>query len=431
MISLPYLTTYDPPGSSEGTLDPLGLYMIADQLATRLVPAVRERMQRIRFLTPITVGALVTEDLEPNDRHPNVLPYLVWEWLVVEAIVRSIDSGGELWGLPGSYVTRKAVDDYNYVDERSYLKTARVFGFHGVYKRLAIHLGLVDSHLRFRAPHGEELIHAWSRSLGLGRFDASHPLFQKWRRAVEVSLRESPVRTRTSPRWKKDDWQELADAFLPHRFKRREKNCLARLLHATGEDQLGALSPIWKLLSELEGQDYDERIFHGQLHAEAPEYGVVLDAIAAYESFCRNVTDAFDIVRAEGSRKDVEGFDIPSLRQDSEFHTLADRSHGLYETALRELSEVDPLTEAKFIDRFEPFAEPLPVEQFALSLCEHHEAIQKDKSRDGKRPWFDRMGPERIYMRQNYRVERPAMALDAYVHEYRTNPIYRFYRDLQ
>jgi len=50
--------------------------MIANQLATRLVPAVRERMQRLRFLTPVTVGALVTEDLEPNDRHPNVLPSL-------------------------------------------------------------------------------------------------------------------------------------------------------------------------------------------------------------------------------------------------------------------------------------------------------------------------------------------------------------------
>ena len=431
MISFPYLTTYDPPGSSEGTLDPLGLYMIADQLATRLVPAVRERMQRIRFLTPITVGALVTEDLEPNERYPNVLPYLVWEWLVVEAIVRSMDSGGGLWGLPGSYVTRKAVDDYDYVDERSYLKTPRVFGFHGVYKRLAIHLGLVDSHLRFRAAHGETLVHAWSQSLGLGQFKTSHPLFQKWRHAVEVSLRETPVRTRTSPRWKKDDWHELADAFVPHRFKRREKTCLVHLLHATGEDQLGALSAIWKLLSQLHGQDYDERVFHGQLHREAPEYGVVLDAIAAYESFCRNLTDAFDIIRAEGSRKDVEGFDVPSLKKDSEFHALADRSLGLYESALQQLSEVDSLTEAKFIDRFERFAEPLPVEQFALLLCEHHEAIQKEKSRDGKRPWFDRIGPERIYMRQNYRVERPAMALDTYVHEYRTNPIYRFYRDLQ
>jgi hypothetical protein len=64
-------------------------------------------------------------------------------------------------------------------------------------------------------------------------------------------------------------------------------------------------------------------------------------------------------------------------------------------------------------------------------LGEHHEAIQKEKSRDGKRPWFDRMGPDRIYVRQNYRVERPPMALDTYVHDYRTKPIYRFYRDLQ
>ena len=430
MISLPYLTIYDPPGSSEGTLDPLGLYMIADQLATRLVPAVRERMQRIRFLTPITVGALVTEDLEPNDRHPNVLPSLIWEWLVVEAIVRSIDSNDDLWGLPGSYVTRKAVDDYNYVDERSYLKTPRVFGFHGVYKRLAIHLGLVDSHLRFRAPHGEELVHEWSRDGGFGRFDASNLLFKKWRHAIEVSLRESPVRTRTSPRWKKEDWQELAAAFVPHRFKRREKKCLSRFLHATGEDQLGALSHIWHLLGKLDGQEYDEHTFHGLLYAEAPEYGVVLDGIAAYESFCRNVTNAFDIVRAEGSRMEIQGFDVPSLKMDTDFQTLADRSHALYEATLRQLSEIDPLTESKFIDRFQRFAEPLPVEQFALALCEHHEAIQKEKSRDGKRPWFDRMGPDRIYVRQNYRVERPAMDLDTYVHGYRTNPIYRFYLDL-
>ena len=47
--SFPFLTTYDPPGTSEGSLDPLGLYRIADQLAVQLVPAVRERMQRIRF----------------------------------------------------------------------------------------------------------------------------------------------------------------------------------------------------------------------------------------------------------------------------------------------------------------------------------------------------------------------------------------------
>ena len=89
MENLPFLTVYDPPGSSEGSLDPLGLYLIADQLAMKLVPGVRERMLRVRFLTPMTVGALVTEGLEANPHHPETPPYLVWEWLVVEAIIRA------------------------------------------------------------------------------------------------------------------------------------------------------------------------------------------------------------------------------------------------------------------------------------------------------------------------------------------------------
>jgi len=63
---LPSLTAFDPETSSEGTLDPLGLYLIADQLATKLVPAVRERMQRIRFLTVMAVWAVLTEELEWN-----------------------------------------------------------------------------------------------------------------------------------------------------------------------------------------------------------------------------------------------------------------------------------------------------------------------------------------------------------------------------
>src|SRR5688572_25591879 len=99
---LPFLTAYDPPGTSEGTLDPLGLYQIADQLATRLVPAVRERMQRVRFLTAIAVGALVTEGVDADPASAEAVPFLVWEWLVVEAFVRSLADDPEVWGVPGT-----------------------------------------------------------------------------------------------------------------------------------------------------------------------------------------------------------------------------------------------------------------------------------------------------------------------------------------
>ncbi len=37
------LSEYDPPLTSEGSIDPLGLYPIADALGVRLVPGVRER----------------------------------------------------------------------------------------------------------------------------------------------------------------------------------------------------------------------------------------------------------------------------------------------------------------------------------------------------------------------------------------------------
>ncbi len=159
---LPFMTVYDPPGTSEGTLDPLGLYQIADQLGVQLVPAVRERMQRIRFLTAIAVGALVTEDLEESPEHRDASPYLVWEWLFVEAVIRSVDDTSSDWGIPGTSVTHRALDQQGYLDARSYLKTPRIFGFHGVYKRLAHHLGIVDVHLR-PGLHAEGLVNAWAK----------------------------------------------------------------------------------------------------------------------------------------------------------------------------------------------------------------------------------------------------------------------------
>jgi len=47
--TFPFLTSYDPPGTSEGTFDPLGLYQIADQLAMQLVTGrSRTRLRTIR-----------------------------------------------------------------------------------------------------------------------------------------------------------------------------------------------------------------------------------------------------------------------------------------------------------------------------------------------------------------------------------------------
>ena len=83
-----------------------------------------------------------------------------------------------------------------------------------------------------------------------------------------------------------------------------------------------------------------------------------------------------------------------------------------------------------FDKRFGQFDEPMSPDQCALVMCEHHGKIQMHKSAEGKRPWFDRLGPGQIYMRHRYRQARRPIAPYRFVHEYRGWPIRKFYHDL-
>lgn len=427
MPAVPFLTSYDPAGSSEGTLDPLGLYQIADQLATRLVPAVRERMQRIRFLTAMAIGGLVTEGLDAAPDQPEIRPFLVWEWLVVEAIVRTLGDDPDVWGVPGTLVTRRALTEYNYLDDRSYLKTPRIFGFHGVYKRLAIHLGLADVHLGPRT-ESERLVDAWAHDAGHGGLSGCQPLLSKWRYAVDRSLKSNPPRTR--PGWQGDDWAELAEVVAPHRAKAREKRYLRDALHAADDRALGALPTIWRLQEGFTEEDFAEEPLHERLAEQSSGYATLLEAIRAYERFCRGLHDGFDLLRAEAAAADATGFEVTSIGRDGNFVTSLHDLDRRYEDAQWRLGEVDLQIAALFDERFAAFAEPMSPELCAVAMCEHHEKVQKHKSADGKRPWFDRLGPNRIYMRHRYREPRRPIAPERFVHEYRGWPIRRFYRDL-
>lgn len=428
-LQLPFVSAYDPPASQEGTLDPLGLYQIADHLAIELVPAVRERMQRIQFLTPIVVGAVVTEGLEPNPRHPNTPPFMVWEWLVVEAIIRSLRTEDPLWGLPGTRVARRAIEAYKCIDPRSYLKAPRIYGFHGVYKRLVVHLGLVDVDFAPRQPLANQLITSWARGRGFGRFGPDHRLVTKWRRAVERSLNADPLRT-YPPGWSGADWEELAGLMSPDHAYQWEKKFLQELLHNTDSTPLGALPAIWRLQNGFGDEDYAEEQLHQRLRQEAPQYAPLLEAISAYEAFGRSLQDAFDLIRAQTSPSNTSGSRVTDLAQDAGFQACASRLTWQYAQAHLRLGEVSLSEQGAFQKRFERFGESMTPAELAPALCQHHEVIQRGKSATGKRPWFNRLDPERIFMRHNYRIERPAMRPDRYVHDFRGWPIRRFWSDL-
>jgi len=425
-VVLPFLTAYDPPGTSEGTLDPLGLYQIADQLAVQLVPAIRERMQRIRFLTAIAVGSFVTEEIEDDPKNRDASPYLVWEWLLVEALIRTRGDDDTLWGVPGTLVGKNALSQYNYIDARSYLKTPRIFGFHGVYKRLALHLGILDVHLR-PGPNADLLKNAWA--FGMRR--KANALMDQWKKAIETSLKNKPPHTKSH--WALTDWKELADAFPPLPIPKKEKSVLYELLHSTDNMKLGALPDIWKLQSEIPEDDYHEEWLHKRLKEQQPRYSHLIDTIQAYEQFARSLQDAFDILRAEAVRSDIHGFHVPDIIRDPDFinciHDLDTQFEKTF-MALGEIRNARLSLQNLFQQRFGEFAEPMDHGSIALALCAHHEKVQQDKSESGKRPWFDRLGANRIYIRHAYRNQREEIKPDQYVHTYRGWPIRRFYKDL-
>lgn len=425
----PFLTAYDPPGTSEGTLDPLGLYQISDQLAVQLVPAVRERMQRIRFLTAMAVGTLVTEGLDDDPTQRDASPYLVWEWLVVEAIVRHSLEEKAIWGVAGRHMAKRAIERRDHLDARSYLKTPRIFGFHGVYKRLAVHLGLVNVHLG-PGPNAERLAEAWAQDQGLGSLIRARSLISRWKAAVSRSLKERPPRTK--PAWSKEGWLELAQAFAPGACQRRERKYLQELLHA-GERPLGALPTMWHLQDEFSDEEFGEELLHDRLEKEKPEYKPLLHAIRTYEAFARSLQDAFDVLKAEAAGPDARGFVVPEIARDPDFKQSVTGLHERFEAAHRALGEtriVGVSLQHLFDERFKVFAEPLTPDTCAETLCAHHVEVQRRKSADGKRPWFDRLGPERIYIRHAYREPRRDIQSGRYVHEYRGNPIRRFRKDL-
>ncbi|MGA2402149.1 MAG: hypothetical protein ABSG91_10630 [Syntrophobacteraceae bacterium] len=111
-IHFPKLSGYDPVTSSEGAIDPPGLYAMADVLALKLIPGMRERMSHPRFLTAMAVGNILTrnyEDMLAADGQTD--PYLVYEWHVVEGIIRRRGNDSNLKGLPGTLKARDCLRD--------------------------------------------------------------------------------------------------------------------------------------------------------------------------------------------------------------------------------------------------------------------------------------------------------------------------------
>ena len=197
--------------------------------------------------------------------------------------------------------------------------------------------------------------------------------------------------------------------------------------------RLGALPELWHLQQNRADDDFREETLHADLVRHASEYGALVRAIRTYEAFARGLQDAFDVLRAEATAPDARGYVVPDIVQNADFRVSVHRLDERFRAAYRALAEITVTANSLsnlFDERFGKLAEPMDVQTCALTLCEHHESIQRSKSADGKRTWFDRIGGNRIYIRHAYRIPLPEIAPARYLHDYRGWPIRRFRSDV-
>lgn len=109
-VGLPLLSIHDPEGAGSNSLDPLGLTPIGEQIAVELIPGVRERQSHPRYLTAIAVSHAICQDFAEETVAADSVsePWQVFEWYVVEGLVRSAGTTSDA-KVPGSQKAKKAL----------------------------------------------------------------------------------------------------------------------------------------------------------------------------------------------------------------------------------------------------------------------------------------------------------------------------------
>jgi hypothetical protein len=358
-------------------------------------------------------------------------PWQVFEWYVVEALVRRIGEDGRLRNLPGrDKVFSAVVRDHVPVSARRYLKTPSVFGFHGIYKILArtlrtVHQGELDE-------YGYELLEVWETERGLQGFWTSRPgSGRSWRDKLRDAVSEGLKRGCTARSGGWDGWDFIATHLAHDAPGAEERTLLARLLM---EGETGFRNDVLKCLVSPLGQkacdaevSINERPFHAVLASCATaDLKELLGAISAYEAFARTLLDAFQACLYTLSQT-TQPIGLEKLSKLPAVHDGKANTADHFRAAQDAMA---PLGLAPRLTMFANLAAPMSAGDWAEALMNHHNQVQRDKPPRGKAPWVIRYDDGRFVVRPQYRVTKFHPRPNCYVHQYRTQPLTMFARDL-
>jgi len=430
-ISLPRFSDYDPAASAEGSIDPLGLYAIADSLALQLIPGIRERMIHPRFLTAMAAGNVVTRDFDEDmlAADGQTEPYLVYEWHVVEGLVRTRGKEESFGGIPGTLKVKNSIRQNLPLSAARYLKNAGTFGFHGVYRVLAKNLDIVTDGILGET--GYELLKEWEDEQDLNGFLSGsngngHHRYRQIRTAVEKAISKGAVAK--SPAW--GGWSFFGDHLYPRQIGTREAEIIIRALVS---DQESTRSQVIRFLASRDGHQIlsgskSERRFHEALRPHMDEAGKnLLDAISYYEKFSRYIQDAFnDCLHVMTKQKGKTS--LSALAKEATCLSASENVPMLFQEVADRL---EPFKEsARFLNTFNAFSEHGDTGDWIEILLNHHITVQRRKPPNGRNSWFERFDDGTYIVRTAYTRNEPAKRDDSYVNAYRSGPLYSFLYDL-
>ena len=340
---LPFLTEFDPPLRAEGSIDPLGLYPIADFLGVRLASGIRERQSKPRYLTLALAGMAACDDELVAAGEKKGLPaWLVYEWLVVAALVREWQGTPNMTGIPGQDKVRNTLAAPDVVCERTYLKTPTVFGFHGIYRVLGVKAGMFDADNRPLAP-GFRILRAWEKDHGLAGFVSSHGPGNEFRQALANSIRKG-----IEAGYVGEQGPKMRDLIAGHLSPHAAGDSEAALLWHSLLQNDPMRAEYGTLLVSKEGQNAwtaakgSEREFHDWLKgvASLPMQQLVV-TIQAFERLARSLTDAWQESLWQMTQS-TRALTPKELGAGKAVQACARDAKALFADAARELSVVDP-----------------------------------------------------------------------------------------
>jgi len=423
-LTLPQLSAFDPPVAGEGSLDPMGLAALSDRLADRLVPGVRARMARVRFVTATAVGALAWEELIDEPPGDDIsTPPICFEWIMIEGFVRRLPATTGL-NIPGTMKARAVINRNERLSAATYLKGPAVFGFNGVYKPFSVDARVVDGSL-LPAERCADLVRRWEVEQGYEGYADAVPGTTGGRLrghvtgAIRATLRDG--RCTVGPR----DWLfgRLVTALHPDEAKGEERRYLRSLLT---DDQHPERAELTRLLLEVDGDLSEAASISAVRPRSSAELGAIIDAVIAYEELALRLTALFHALRFQSYAFGVKPITAASAAEHPVVVQCAAELPSSFTLAADRMAMIG--ADGGLEQRLGDFALPRSGPELVDVTMAHHEKIQASKVPNGKRPWFEEYEGGWV-IRPGFGTDQPPTIGEEFVHPIRVAALVGFIED--